>query len=204
MQVFLFVHSMEGVAPYHTSQPHNSMAFKPLLALVLLALAACACTAAEPIGRRIARVVTKMNGVRVVPRRTGDTKSRGDFALAFFRHEDTFNVRYRVVVSQRGKAAFPTLVTVNAGRYGINGAVHIEFSTAWHNITVNPQPLRGTKVYAYLLEGEWRNASGITVASGNTLEKEIRVIFKRPSAYYALVTSPSHPNGAIRGQLYFG
>ncbi|CAI5984415.1 unnamed protein product [Closterium sp. NIES-64] len=144
-----------------------------------------------------------MNGARVVPRRTGDTKSTGDFGRAIFRTKDIiFNVRYSVHVTQRGKAAFPTLATVNVGSHGTNGAVQIKFPTNWRNKTDNSQPVRGTKVYKYVVAGEWRNASGITVASGKTLEKEMRAILKKPNAYYALVTSPLHPNGAICGQIY--
>ncbi|CAI5995730.1 unnamed protein product [Closterium sp. NIES-64] len=150
------------------------------------------------------RVSTSLNGAQVVGS-TGDLKSTGSLALGLYRFGKSYWVRYSVTVSQVGNSAFPTKATVNAGKYGANGAVQYEFPTNWQNRTVTPQPAtRRLKIYNYVLEGVLKNAGSITTASGKTLDVLVMDILKAPRSYYGLVTSPSYPNGAIRGQLHKG
>ncbi|CAI5461790.1 unnamed protein product [Closterium sp. Yama58-4] len=106
-----------------------------------------------------------------------------------------------VALAVADNSAFPTKATINAGKYGVNGAVQYEFPTNWLNRTVTPQKRR-VKVYNFVLEGLLKNAESITTASGKTLSVLVMDILKAPRSYYGLVTSPSYPNGAIRGQLY--
>ncbi|GJP32685.1 hypothetical protein CLOM_g17286 [Closterium sp. NIES-68] len=117
---------------------------------------------------------------------------------------EAYSVRYSVAVMQVGNWAFPDKVTVNQGVRNANGATQLEFPTAWKNRTLTPQPVKRAKVFRYIMEGVWRNAENVNTASGKTLEDLMKAILAAPRTYYALVTSPSFPQGAIRGQLYHG
>ncbi|CAI5496798.1 unnamed protein product [Closterium sp. Naga37s-1] len=175
----------------------NGKSLEPFV-LVLLVLLACASSAR---GKWIGRVSTLLNGAQVVGS-TGDLKSTGSLALGLYRFGKSYWVRYSVKVSQAGNSAFPTKATVNAGKYGANGAVQYELPTNWQNRTLTPQPV--AKVYNYVLEGVVKNAESITTSSGKTLSVLMMDILKAPRTYYGLVTSPSYPDGAIRGQLHKG
>ncbi|CAI5995729.1 unnamed protein product [Closterium sp. NIES-64] len=176
-------------------------AFRPLLAVVLLALAACACDA-QYLGRRVGKVTSAMRAPQVTGSR-GDYNSTGTVALALFKYGETYNIRYSVHVWRLDRPEIPKKATVHYGTRFTTGPVQIEFSdNKWVNMTSNYQRPNRPKLYTYVIAGVWHDVAKIKAANGKSLEVTMKAIIAAPRQYYALVTAPSHPDGAIRGQFH--
>ncbi|CAI7795151.1 unnamed protein product [Closterium sp. NIES-53] len=119
------------------------------------------------------------------------------------RYGETYNIRYSVHVWRLDRPEIPKKATVHYGTRFTTGPVQIEFPTdKWVNMTSNYQRPNRPKMYTYVIAGVWHDVAKIKAASGKSLEVTMKAIIAAPRQYYALVTAPSHPNGAIRAQFH--
>ncbi|CAI5985635.1 unnamed protein product [Closterium sp. NIES-65] len=133
----------------------------------------------------------------------GDYNSTGTVALALFKYGETYNIRYSVHVWRLDRPEIPKKATVHYGTRFTTGPVQIEFSdNKWVNMTSNYQRPNRPKLYTYVIAGVWHDVAKIKAANGKSLEVTMKAIIAAPRQYYALVTAPSHPDGAIRGQFH--
>eukprot|EP00475_Leptophrys_vorax_P039146 TRINITY_DN7011_c0_g1_i1.p2 TRINITY_DN7011_c0_g1~~TRINITY_DN7011_c0_g1_i1.p2 ORF type:complete len:115 (+),score=1.72 TRINITY_DN7011_c0_g1_i1:147-491(+) len=98
----------------------------------------------------------------------------------------------------------PSSAEIRVARAGRNGGPILRLDNAqWQIFNPSARRLvtRVTQTNNYMMSGTYGTTADQKIATGETLKSLIEAMLDDPSQFYAIITTPAYPNGAVRAQL---
>eukprot|EP00475_Leptophrys_vorax_P043890 TRINITY_DN8591_c0_g1_i1.p1 TRINITY_DN8591_c0_g1~~TRINITY_DN8591_c0_g1_i1.p1 ORF type:complete len:234 (-),score=15.15 TRINITY_DN8591_c0_g1_i1:81-782(-) len=151
----------------------------------------------------------------------GDSQAHGYVDINIDKWQGDYNIRFTVTALDMHQNEEPSSVTIHQGNPKENGPVVLTLYSAtsvggsdslcapenskWRAVFPPFQKLRrGQRLqmgYSFMLQGGVKKAGTVDVASGKKLREVLDSMIDKPAAYYAVLGTPTYPDGATRGQM---